>query len=203
MTLIAAAFAAGAAALQLQAGLPGMAWAWLLLPLAVLAWKVPRALPLFAFALGFAWAAFCAQQRMGDWLAPQLEGRDLRVTGVVASLPAASERGVRFELDVEGAEARLPAKLLLSWYRSAAMEDAAAPLAAAVHPGERWQFTVRLRRPHGNVNPNGFDYEAWLLERGIGATGYVRQRSAPVLLGERNALSDRIEQAREAVRDRF
>ena len=43
----------------------------------------------------------------------------------------------------------------------------AAVLASAVHPGERWAFTVRLRRPHGLVNPHGFDYEAWLLERGL------------------------------------
>jgi competence protein ComEC len=72
-----------------------------------------------------------------------------------------------------------------------------------VHPGERWLMTVRLRRPHGNVNPNGFDYEAWLLERGIGATGYVRPRGAQRLLGARNSFLDRIEQARESVRDRF
>ena len=73
-----------------------------------------------------------------------------------------------------------------------------------VHPGERWRFTVRLRRPHGNVNPHGFDYEAWLLERGIGATGYVRTAgtSAPALAGA-ISLADRIERAREAVRDRF
>jgi competence protein ComEC len=39
---------------------------------------------------------------------------------------------------------------------------------------------VRLKRPHGNLNPHGFDYEAWLFERGIRATGYVRpaQRGA-------------------------
>ena len=62
---------------------------------------------------------------------------------------------------------------------------------------------MRLRRPHGNVNPNGFDYEAWLLERGIGATGYVRSRGEQRLLGRRDSALDRVEQAREAVRDRF
>src|SRR6185503_980973 len=76
-------------------------------------------------------------------------------------------------------------------------------LAAAVHPGERWMFTVRLRRPHGNLNPNGFDYEAWLLERGIGATGYVRQRGEQRLLGRRVNALDLVETAREAVRERF
>ena len=35
-------------------------------------------------------------------------------------------------------------------------------------------MTVRLQRPHGNANPYGFDYEVWLLEQGLRATGYVR-----------------------------
>ena len=38
---------------------------------------------------------------------------------------------------------------------------------------------VRLRRPHGNLNPNGFDYEAWLLDRGIGATAHVTAVELP------------------------
>jgi len=100
-------------------------------------------------------------------------------------------------------ETRLPRRLLLSWYRSAAAEDAPALLNGAVHPGERWQFTVRLRRPHGLVNPHGFDYEALLLERGIGATGYVRARPQPRRIGFRNSLLDHVEKAREATRDRF
>src|SRR6185369_4157251 len=95
---------------------------------------------------------------------------------------------------------RLPGKLLLSWYGGAFVEDGDAPPAREVHPGERYRLTVRLKRPHGNVNPNGFDYEAWLLERGIGATGYVRQGD---LVGVRNSVLDRVEQSREAVRDRF
>jgi competence protein ComEC len=141
---------------------------------------------------------------MADRLAPELEGRDLSVVGVVSSLPALGERGVRFEFEVESAEgARLPRKLLLSWYRSPFTEEAPALLAGSVHPGERWLLTVRLRRPHGLVNPHGFDYEAWLLERGIGATGYVRQRGEQRMLGFRHGILDSIEKTREAVRDRF
>ena len=33
---------------------------------------------------------------------------------------------------------------------------------------------MRLRRPHGNANPHGFDYELQLFEQGVRATGYVR-----------------------------
>ncbi|HEY8252066.1 MAG TPA: DNA internalization-related competence protein ComEC/Rec2 [Burkholderiales bacterium] len=200
MTLAALAFACGAAALQWQAELPSMAWA-ALLPLLLLRRRI-LALPL-AFAIGFFWAAAMAHLRMADRLAPELEGRDLDVVGVVASLPAISERAVRFELEVESSDQPLPRKLLLAWHRSPAAEEGAALLGEAVHPGERWLFTVRLRRPHGHVNPYGFDYEAWLLERGVGATGYVRQRGEQRRVGFRNSFFDRVEKAREAVRDRF
>ena len=44
-------------------------------------------------------------------------------------------------------------------------------------------MTVRLKAPHGNSNPHGFDYELWLWEQGMQATGYVRAgpRDAPPL----------------------
>lgn len=190
MTLAALAFAAGAALLQWQAGLPSLAWAWVLAPLGLgaLRWR-----PLWivaALAAGFFWAAACAHWRMEERLAPSLEGRDIALTGVVAGLPAAGERGVRFELDVEAGEVPLPRKILLAWYDANGV----------VHAGERWSLTVRLRRPHGGVNPHGFDYEGWLLERGVGATGYVRNGE---LLGHRREMGDLIEKTREAVRDRF
>ncbi|TMH32932.1 MAG: DNA internalization-related competence protein ComEC/Rec2 [Betaproteobacteria bacterium] len=203
MSLAALAFAAGAAALQLQAALPALGWALVVPLLLLVGLRYRAALIAAACAAGFFWAAACAQWRMSDWLASDLEGRDIAVVGVVSALPALMERGVRFELDVESAEGeqRLPGKVLISWYRNAGDEDAAP--GAMVHAGERWAFTVRLRRPHGLVNPHGFDYEAWLLERGIGATGYVRARPEPRRLGERNSFLDLVERAREAVRDRF
>jgi competence protein ComEC len=205
MTCAALAFAAGVLLLQQQAALPALGWALVLPPLAGLAFRHRVFLLPFGFLAGFFWAAFCAEVRMSDWLAPELEGRDLELVGVVSSLPAHGERGVRFELEVESAQRgeRLPRKLLLWWYRSALQEDQPALLAGAIHPGERWLFTVRLRRPHGYLNPNGFDYEAWLLERGIGATGYVRQRGEQKLLGRRDSALDMVERAREAVRRRF
>jgi competence protein ComEC len=204
MTLAALAFAAGAALLQLQAELPPLAWLWLAPVCVFLGCRFRFLAVPAAFIAGFLWAAACAHLRMNDWLAPELEGRDLAVVGVISSLPAVGERGVRFEFEVESAGgARLPRKLLLSWYRSPFYEDSAALLAGEVHPGERWLLTVRLRRPHGHLNPQGFDYEAWLLERGVGATGYVRQRGEQRRIGSRNGLMDVVEKTREAVRDRF
>ena len=65
-------------------------------------------------------------------------------------------------------------------------------------------MTIRLKRPHGNANPHGFDYEAWLLERGIRATGHVRPQSPPqriaAFVPEPGYI---IEWLRYQVRDRF
>ncbi|TAK44656.1 MAG: DNA internalization-related competence protein ComEC/Rec2 [Betaproteobacteria bacterium] len=206
MTRALLCFAAGVIALQLQPVLPAPAWLGLLpAGIALVAWRRRLALPV-ALATGFLWAAGFAHLRLADRLAPELEGRDLDVVGVIASLPAYGERSIRFEFEVESSPARLPRRILLSWYRSPpdSGTDALPPISASrVHPGERWRFTVRLRRPHGQLNPHGFDYEAWLLERGIGATGYVRPRAPPLRLGLRDSAADRIEQARDTVRERF
>ncbi|MFN3565361.1 MAG: DNA internalization-related competence protein ComEC/Rec2, partial [Burkholderiaceae bacterium] len=119
-----------------------------------------------AFA-GFADAAAMAHLRMADERAFADEGRDIRVTGVIASLPAQLERGTRFEFEVERVETpgvRVPAHVALAWYGAHVQVRAA----------ERWSLTVRLRRPHGAMNPGGFDVEAWMIERKLRATGYVR-----------------------------
>jgi competence protein ComEC len=63
---------------------------------------------------------------------------------------------------------------------------------------------VRLQRPHGNANPGGFDYEAWLLEQGVRATGYVRAGDANARL---DAFVPRfgtlVERSRAVLRDRI
>ena len=59
------------------------------------------------------------------------------------------------------------------------------------------QSAPRLRNPHG------FDYELWLWEQGVQATGYVRaggwMRSAPEWLG--TTWQHPVEQWRQSVRD--
>ncbi len=206
MTAALMSFAAGVLALQVLSELPEAAWLWAA-PAAIAAMLRFRLLaaPL-AVVLGFCWALGFAHLRLADRLAPELEGVDVEAVGVVAGLPSAGERSLRFAFDIESASRELPSRVLVSWYRTAFAQDQSAVLAEIPHPGERWRFTLRLKRPRGHFNPHAFDYEAWLLERGIGATGYVRAggRAAPPLrMGWRNSPRDRIEQAREAVRDRF
>ena len=156
-----------------------------------------------AAALGFVWAAGFAQLRLADELPKAIEGSDIELSGVVSGLPQALERGVRFEFDVEQALSGVPPHISLAWYRSPdAAEEDASPL-IPVRAGERWRFTVRLKRPHGNFNPHGFDYEAWLFERGIRATGYVRPHSAERLEAQVWRPAYAVEMLRETIRDRF
>ena len=125
-------------------------------------------------AFGAGWTGLLAHDRLSESLPAALEGRDLRLVGVVESLPDAVPRGVRFRLRVDSAQLPggervvVPGLLAIGWY---ADDTDALPV---VRPGQRWEFNVRLRLPHGNANPDGFDYEAWLLSEGVRATGYVR-----------------------------
>ena len=138
-------------------------------------------------ALVFGLTGLRASAFMGQSLAPELEGRNLAVIGVVASMPQPNEVGLRFRFDVEtakidGQDVRLPKRLELAWYRGVfARGEGAGELLgelqrvpAPLQAGERWQFTVRLKAPHGALNPHGFDYELWQWEQGVQATGYVR-----------------------------
>lgn len=206
-------FVAGIAWLQWQSELPAgeslllMAGAGLML-LGV-GWRVagtrfPVCL-LAALLLGASWAGWRAQLRLGENLPEANEGRDIEVVGVVAGLPQAFERGLRFDFDVEGASETVPARISLAWYRGwRGQDDDELHFAQVLRAGERWRLTVRLKRPHGNLNPHGQDFEAWLFERGIRATGYVRK-------AERNARIEAlvarpgylVERLRESIRERF
>ncbi|MBR0565163.1 DNA internalization-related competence protein ComEC/Rec2 [Azoarcus sp. L1K30] len=128
------------------------------------------ALGLALIGCGFLYAAVRAEVRLEDALQGSLEGQTLEVTGVIADLPREGDDGLRFVFDVERADEGVPSRILLSWYR-VREEGAALPTVSA---GQRWHLAVRLKRPHGSSTPGVFDYEAWLLEHGIRATGYVR-----------------------------
>jgi competence protein ComEC len=154
-------------------------------------------------------------------IAPALEGQDLDVVGVVQAMPQRQDLGWRFRfrieqawrLDASGARHALqvddgvPAQVVLGWYGQEGTHDSGWNLSALpepVKPGERWRLRVRLKAPHGHLNPRGFDYELWLWEQGIRASGYVRTRAkdpAPQRLG--STLSHPIEAWRQSVRDRL
>jgi competence protein ComEC len=179
-------------------------------------WRRAIAAALVGSALvGFGASGWRASARLSDVLPAALEGQDLHVTGVIASLPQRSASGLRFRFEVEAAErdgvpVRVPALLAIGWYTGMHDDAALTEPQRELRAGQRWRFTLRLRRPHGNLNPHGFDYELLLFEQGVRATGHVRDgvaaRAADRRDGAGTELLDRaaafpVERLRQRVRD--
>ena len=169
MLLPTAAFVAGVVVLQWCAALPPL-WAYTVAPLVLcsLIWRAAR-LPAI-FILGYFWAALFAEHALDPALAPALEGKTVLVEGRVLERPRpVTPRQLRFTFYIERLDAGqgwtdFHGKARLSLYNAD----------FKVANGERWQLAVRLKRPHGFSNPGGFDFEQWLFQQGIRATGYVR-----------------------------
>lgn len=175
-------------------------------------------------ALGWGQTGLRASAFSSQAIDTALEGVDLRVIGVIADMPQRDESSLRFRMNVEEAfrfgsdsmePVKLPRRIQLAWYRSLprlSEETGAVPFAelqataSPLQAGERWQMIVRLKAPHGNVNPHGFDFELWLWEQGVQATGYVRatprelaRGNGPMKLGD--TWRHPVEAWRQKVRD--
>lgn len=151
--------------------LPGCLLAVVLAP----RWRVPM-----LAVLGFLCALLHVAFTLRAGIPEQATGRDLRVEGIVASIPSKDPSRQRFVFVIDrfhapaGGVTGLPRPLRarLDWYGHS-------PVLTA---GERWRLTVRLKPPHGLMNPGGFDYETYLLRARIRATGYVRAGPTNTLL---------------------
>ncbi len=165
---------------------------------------------------GFCTTAWRAQARLEAALPPHLQGADIDVVGTVATMVQTHPGGVRFRLNVEhaaldGLPTPLPKLIDVGWYSGYGVRalEPQAGIQASFHtplqPGERWAMRVRLKSPHGHQNPHGFDYELWLWEQGVGATGYVRsswQDPPPTRLDSPGwQFATTIERARQRTRD--
>lgn len=185
------AFIFGLLALRWLPWLPSSAWLLFGLLMAVL--LLFSRLSFLGFALlGLSWACLSAQWAVDDQLAPDFDGRTLWVEGTVVGLPEwptvqGQAATVRFELyDAESRRTQLPKRMRLAWR--------APP--GPIKAGERWRLAVRLKRPDGSLNPHGFDYQAWLFAKRIGATGSVKS-------GQRLAQGQGLSHWREQIRERL
>jgi competence protein ComEC len=82
--------------------------------------------------------------------------------------------------------ATFPKRLSLGWY-SGWRGHIQLP---EIKPGQRWRLPVRLKRPHGLMNPHGFDFERWMFQQDLGANGAVRAGAKGLLRSWKPALLD-------------
>jgi competence protein ComEC len=159
------------------------------------------------FFIGIIYTSLFANHKLETRLDESLVGQSLLVSGVVSNIPAVNGHVQRFIFDVEDLQiltsnrqhsldydsgSSFPNRLRLNWYYG-----------KVVNTSQRWQFEVRLKPPHGFMNPASFDYESWLFQQGIDATGYVRKSdhnkqlnnlSIESLAGSANRLREKISQ---------
>lgn len=138
----------------------------------VIVWCRPSPLLLLVFAClaGTLYATYVARAQLDTRIPADCEGISLRVVGKIIGLPEPAEPlGVRFRFQPERVASDpidcvpLDTRWQLSWRAD-----------TSLLPGERWVFTAKLKRPHGMVNPGGFDVERWQHTERVSATGWVR-----------------------------
>lgn len=192
LRVLSLALAAGVLVAHAAAQLPPL---WVLVVLAATA-LVPGQYrtPWSALVLGVLLSVLHAQTYLAERWPAARHGEEHTVQGHVVGLV---ERAPGFGRDDEDTlrfafapdAAGLPRRIRVSWYRAE----------SPVRGGECWTLRLRLRTPHGSLNPGGFDYEGWLYRNGVGATATVREaqpcessRALPVLR-LRQQLVDRLD----------
>jgi len=161
-------FVGGVTVVQQFSSLPDP-WTFVLLVLAFGLFAYFKLRLLAAFVLGIFWALAFAGIRLNESLPTATERQAAIIEGVIHSIPQPGDHGFRFDFDlqktIEPANLVLPSRVRLSWYNHQ----------ISVRAGERWQLRVKLKPPHGMLNPGGLDHEQWLFAQGIRAVGYVTE----------------------------
>ncbi|MBK1646531.1 DNA internalization-related competence protein ComEC/Rec2 [Thiocapsa imhoffii] len=172
------AFAAGVMLMQLLPRFPPLTWtiaAALLCVAAAWRWRALR-LPA-ALLLGACWAQWHACLILCVPFPDALARAPLMIEGRVDSIPSELGHARRFlfavdRVELSDEEIPFTGLVRLSWYGDA----------PPLRVGERWRLPVRLKPRHGLANPGTFDYERWLFEHGVKATGNLRRGEAPARL---------------------
>ena len=118
--------------------------------------------------LGFGYAAWRAEARLADALPPRVGRRRHSRSSASSTICRRIGRRARASRSPSSASLHAATPSCRRDSRSPgsrrAQDGAADADARSSTPASAGNSTVRLKRPHGNVNPAGFDLEAWLLE---------------------------------------
>lgn len=202
MRLFSLAFLLGILLLQNFSYLPDKKWVWIIAAISILLsyWKYLR-LPM-ACALGFAWVLWFAHHQSEWKLSDHFEGKTVKVTGRISSIPAVEQGITSFLFHLQKIELNNEKKLAKGLLRLNWREQKNQPLPPMLHVGDEWQLSVRLKKVHGSLNPGGFDYEAWAMHEGIRANGYVVNKSENIFLNH-HWYHESLNRVREYLKDKI
>lgn len=206
MQILIISFFIGVLALQLPQNLPGLGvfiacFVGLLISLCFLKTKYFRYAKLFIpLICGFLCAWIYAECTSSFELPKELELQRVIVVGHISSLPQnfvdTYDHALCYSTftmqTISINNVKQKTRLKLSWYNN--------------HPnlkvGDKWQLEVKLKRPHTNFNPGSFDFEKYLFQHKIRATGYVVAGKNNFLL-ETKFLSYPLDRIRESLKDKI
>ena len=161
MRLLLAAFSAGVIAAHVA---PQSELSAVIVAIGGLALLWVRAVRVAAVAgLGLSWGSLAIGDAMSSRMSHCAGPLELEV--IVRGLPAPGRDAYRFEGQLTRSShcgLRAGDRVRLVW------ESEHMP-----RPGQRWRMSVKANPARAYVNPYAFDYERWLMRRGIVATGYV------------------------------
>ena len=126
-----------------------------------------KQLPVFMCLTGFAISSFTVYQKTSNQLPENHSHKHYAITAKITDLPKITADSTRFyarvvAVDNSKTQFLVNKKIRLSWRGHSELT-----------PGEHWSLRVKLKRPRGFANPKGFDYQLWLLQNNVYATGYV------------------------------
>lgn len=95
-----------------------------------------------------------------QWLPDNLDGQEIKISGYVSDFPRSTERGWQFDFYSEAMRGKI---------RLGSYDESFKPVF-----DQKYELLVKLKRPRGLLNFDQYDYQAWLLQSGYIATGYVK-----------------------------
>jgi competence protein ComEC len=191
MLIFTLAFLAGCSLLQFFRHFPSISGIGVLLLFYIAIFSIiNRArILLLGLALGFTWTWLYASHHLQFNLPAEWENQLIEIQGTISSIPETSQFLSSFLFHTKIIQGHaVSTKVRLNWQQ---------PI-KQVRAGDRWRFTVKLKRIHGTANPNSFNYEAWAFQNGIRANGNVVAKSQPIYLSH-SFISHLITQLRQQI----
>lgn len=145
--------------------------------LIVVSFKYPYCRYFLAICIGYLWSIWHLNSILAQTLATEIEWQEVIVTGCIVDLPQKLDDKWQFyfipeQLQFQDKQYDFIGKIKLSWYKNT----------RELRPGQRWRFTVRLKKPHVSSNFGLRDQSTTLLVKRIKAIGYIRNPASAQLL---------------------
>lgn len=105
----------------------------------------------------------------------------IEVIGKVSSIGHIKGEALRFNFEVHtlnGKKLANPYRIRLRWDN---------PL-YWIQQGQTWQFLVKVKPAHGLSNLGGFNYQTWLMQQNVFATGYVKKSAKTLMINEQSTI---------------